>query len=281
MNRWWRAYDGAVDHPKLLLLTDRQFRAWFNLCCICSQNGGVLPPLSHLSLKLRVRPDKAQIVVNELAGLRLVDIAENGIATMHDWADRQFQSDVSTARVKRYRKREREKKAKRDETVSSTVTETADETVASCSMKRNRSVSVLLPSTSTTLESKEDSEEQASGRKQRKRGEKTPLPADFRPEFNVADRLGWSQSKRNIELERFCTSAKAHDRRYVNWQMAFDQWCLSPYQKQETSDGLDRESGKQAFKRAVLELKEYGQAPTDGESGGEAIRLLPAAGIRE
>ena len=138
-----------------------------------------------------------------------------------------------------------------------------------------------LPLLPTSLGSKEDSEEQASGRKQRKRGEKTPLPADLRPEFHVADRLGWSQSKRNIELERFCTSAKAHDRRYVNWQMAFDQWCLSPYQKQETSDGLDRESGKQAFKRAVLELKEYGQAPTDGESGGEAIRLLPAAGIRE
>ena len=43
MGHWWRAYDECVDDPKLCLLTDKQHRAWFNLCCITSQAGGTLP----------------------------------------------------------------------------------------------------------------------------------------------------------------------------------------------------------------------------------------------
>lgn len=136
-------------------------------------------------------------------------------------------------------------------------------------------------SSTTTLESKEDSEEQACGRKSRKRGDKTPLPADFVPNFHVATRLGWDKAKQNLELERFCASAKAHDRRYVNWQAAFDNWCVSPFQKQETTDGLDRESGKRDFRQAHRELKAFGEAPADGEPSGETVRLLSAAGIRE
>lgn len=103
MSRWWRAYDEAVDDPKLIALTDRQFRAWFNLCCITSQTGGTLPDVKIVAIKLRVKPDRAQAIMAELGDLGLIDKSEDGVSTMHNWNGRQYKSDVSTTRVKRFR----------------------------------------------------------------------------------------------------------------------------------------------------------------------------------
>lgn len=103
MSRWWRAYDGAVDDPKLCLLTDKQHRAWFNLCCITSQNGGRIPAMAAVAFKLRLSVDKAKAIVAELVGLGLIDMDEAGGMAPHNWGARQFQSDLSTERVKRFR----------------------------------------------------------------------------------------------------------------------------------------------------------------------------------
>lgn len=121
MSRWWRAYDEAVDDPKLCLLTDKQHRAWFNLCCITSQNGGRLPSLAAIAFKLRTTPDKARSIVAELTALGLIDLDdETGTSAPHNWSRRQFQSDTSTERVKRFRKQVGN--------VSETVSETPSET---------------------------------------------------------------------------------------------------------------------------------------------------------
>lgn len=118
MSRWWRAYDEAVDDPKLCLLTDRQHRAWFNLMCVASMYGGRLPDVRVIAVKLRMAPAKVAGMVAELVALGLID--QNGTEfTPHNWAGRQFLSDVSTERVKRFRKRPRN--------VSSTVSETPPE----------------------------------------------------------------------------------------------------------------------------------------------------------
>lgn len=119
-SRWWRAYDEAVDDPKLCLLTDKQHRAWFNLCCITSQNGGKLPAMAAVAFKLRMTVDKTRSMVAELVALGLVDMDETGTAAPHNWGERQFQSDTSTERVKRFRERPRN--------VSSAVSETPPET---------------------------------------------------------------------------------------------------------------------------------------------------------
>ena len=123
MGRWWRAYDEAVDDPKLCLLSDKQHRAWFNLCCITSQNGGILPPISAIAFKLRMTVSKAKDIVAELVALKLIDIdSSDGTFTPHNWSVRQFQSDVSTERVKRHRERKRN--------VSSSISETPPESEA-------------------------------------------------------------------------------------------------------------------------------------------------------
>jgi hypothetical protein len=120
MNHWWRAYNEAVDDPKLILLSDKAHRAWFNLMCVASANSGILPDIKFIAVKLRTTPQQASSIIAELVQAELIDKRDDGHFEPHNWNGRQYKSDVSTERVKRFRKRERN--------VSSTVSETPPET---------------------------------------------------------------------------------------------------------------------------------------------------------
>lgn len=118
MNHWWRAYNEAVNDPKLQLISDALFRAWFNLMCIASANGGALPAVGSLAFTLRLKPERVGQILTQLHSAGLLDKTETGF-TPHNWNGRQYKSDVSTERVKRFRETKRN--------VSSTVSETPPE----------------------------------------------------------------------------------------------------------------------------------------------------------
>jgi hypothetical protein len=119
VNHWWRAYNEAVNDPKLQLISDALFRAWFNLMCIASGNDGKLPPIADIAFTLRMKTDKAAQILTQLYKAGLLDKTETGF-TPHNWNGRQYKSDVSTERVKRFRNGKRN--------VSSAVTETPPDT---------------------------------------------------------------------------------------------------------------------------------------------------------
>lgn len=125
MSRWWRAHDDAVDNPKLCLLSDRAHRGWFNLMCVASANGGTLPGMDVLHVKLRLPVKKIEAIIAELRERRLLDEVD-GVLRPHDWDGRQFKSDVTdgtnAARQKRYRDRHRN--AKNNAVTPVTVTAT-------------------------------------------------------------------------------------------------------------------------------------------------------------
>lgn len=102
MNHWWRAYNTAASDPKLGELTDWQHRCWFQIMCMASENDGKLPILKHVAFTLRVRPEKAAEVISQLHVAGLLDKTEDGFVP-HNWNGRQYKSDVSTDRVKRFR----------------------------------------------------------------------------------------------------------------------------------------------------------------------------------
>jgi len=110
MSRWWRAYDEAVDDPKLQRLPAELFRGWFNLCCITSQNGGSLPPISDVAFKLRLSEAKAQQIIDQLLQVGLLDETGEGCRP-HNWEKRQYKTDnddpTNSVRQKRYRERHR------------------------------------------------------------------------------------------------------------------------------------------------------------------------------
>lgn len=120
MNRWFRYYEEALHDPKVLRLSDREFRVWVNLLCVASKCGGRLPPVSDLALELRMDEDAVRTVVERLVNGGMIDRCSGGPNgthyAPHNWEKRQFKSDTSTERVKRFRKRSRN------------VTETAPDT---------------------------------------------------------------------------------------------------------------------------------------------------------
>lgn len=119
-SRWWRAYDEAVDDPKLQRLGPALGWAWFNLMCVASKHNGVLPPIGDVAFKLRTTEQRAAATITALVSAGLFERNGNGQFAPHNWSGRQFQSDVSTERVQRFRKQKRN--------VSSTVSETPPDT---------------------------------------------------------------------------------------------------------------------------------------------------------
>lgn len=127
MSRWWRAYDEALHDPKLIALSDRLFRAWFNLLCFASKHGGVLPPTTLIATELRTTVHRVAEWITALVAADLIDEIEPGRFAPHNWSKRQFQSDVSTERVKRFRAKPRNVSLAVTETPPETETETETE----------------------------------------------------------------------------------------------------------------------------------------------------------
>lgn len=115
---WFRVYNTLVDDPKVQQLTDGLFKALVNLWCLASQNGGALPPTDALAYRLRMKPARAADILARLVAAGLID-DHAGVFVPHNWGTRQFQSDGSTPRVKRFR----EKKGNVSRNVSATAPE--------------------------------------------------------------------------------------------------------------------------------------------------------------
>jgi hypothetical protein len=109
MSRWFRVYEDLVDDPKVQRLEPLLFKALINLWCLTSANGGVLPPNDVIAFKLRMKPQKAQHLLDRLKAEGLFEVEEAG--TCHNWAARQYKSDVedptAAERMRRHRNRQR------------------------------------------------------------------------------------------------------------------------------------------------------------------------------
>jgi hypothetical protein len=117
---WFRMYEEALDDPKVQRLSGDDFKAWINLLCLASRNGGRLPPSADVAFALRMDAHGAATLLSRLADGGLLDTRQGGAHgshhAPHGWEERQYKSDTSTDRVKRFRQR------------SKTVTETAPDT---------------------------------------------------------------------------------------------------------------------------------------------------------
>jgi len=204
-NRWWRAYDEAVDDPKVQLLAPPLFKMWFNLMCLASAHGGRLPPIETLCFKLRTTEAKIGAALEELVTRGLLDEFD-GVLRPHNWDTRQFKSDVTdptaAERMRNYRNR-----------------------------YRNGGVTVTVPrdrEQNTDTERKKNIEaanaaDVQKSKRGRKPSSKVPLPENFEPKKGLS-------TEERPEFERFCNSARAHDRRYANWDAAWENWKSSPFQ---------------------------------------------------
>jgi hypothetical protein len=103
LSRWFRFYDDAINDPKILRLSDKMFRAWVGLLCLASKYDGAIPK-DDLALTLRATEKGVSAIVAYLIEHNLLE-DRGEVVTPHNWDGRQFKSDTSNERVKRYRQR--------------------------------------------------------------------------------------------------------------------------------------------------------------------------------
>ena len=96
------------------------------MLCIASKNGGVLPSIEDMAFALRVSNDVCSSLIDELKTCGLIDGSKRLVP--HGWEKRQYKSDTSTDRVKRFRERSRNVTETVNETAPDTDTETDTET---------------------------------------------------------------------------------------------------------------------------------------------------------
>lgn len=131
--QWFRAYSEMIDDEKLRLLAfeDR----WHYVAILCCKCGGILDDDCDRSLLRRKVAVKMGVQMRELDEIsrRLSEVGLIDEDTLQPikWSDRQFESDSSKERMRRYRERQRNQQLegmKRNGDVTVTVQETETDT---------------------------------------------------------------------------------------------------------------------------------------------------------
>lgn len=117
MARWFRMYEEALNDPKVQRLDGETFKAWVNLLCvasarngmICNAKGNVPCNVSETAFCMRMDEIAFISLVDRLLIAGLFDVCKGGATgsyiAPHGWDKRQYKSDISTPRVKRFRER--------------------------------------------------------------------------------------------------------------------------------------------------------------------------------
>lgn len=106
--QWFRFYSEALNDPKVQALEPQLFKHWINLLCVsCNSNGTLPETFQEIAFLLRVSDNDAITVIERLHNATLIDRVNGGVNgyryAIHGWNKRQYKSDISTDRVKRFR----------------------------------------------------------------------------------------------------------------------------------------------------------------------------------
>ena len=124
---WFRMYSEMIEDPKIGTLSDQDFRTWVELLCLACENGSdgdTGMDETELEWKLRRNVSSALqklfsigiVTFRETPKCRKNDSICKKTVSITNWGKRQFDSDSSTARVRKFR----ENKDKKTGNVSET-----------------------------------------------------------------------------------------------------------------------------------------------------------------
>ena len=102
MNRWLRFYTETLRNPKVMRLSDADYRLWTKLLCVAADSEGEIPSCADLKFVLGVRLDHLQGGLNRLISGGLIDLYKDGYRP-HNWDKFQYKSDTSNERVAKHR----------------------------------------------------------------------------------------------------------------------------------------------------------------------------------
>ena len=102
---WFRIHTSLRDNAKIQLLAPKDFKNLINLWCLAKDGDGVIPTVPEIAFKLRMTDAQVRNAIESLP--QLIEPKEDGTFRAHDLNEHQYQSDVSTNRVKQFRERQR------------------------------------------------------------------------------------------------------------------------------------------------------------------------------
>jgi 5-methylcytosine-specific restriction endonuclease McrA len=103
--QWFRVYHEMIDDPKVGTLNDSQFRLWVEILCVaCESSDGGNTGMSESELSWKLRRDITPFL-QELYDRNLIVKDNSGKVVVTNWEKRQFCSDSSVERTRKYRKK--------------------------------------------------------------------------------------------------------------------------------------------------------------------------------
>lgn len=123
---WFRFYTKTLFNGKVQNLDGNSFKTLINLWCCFAHHGRKLPEIPALAFELRIRESSLRKQLNHFVKIGLIDCTDDTY-TPHDWNEWQYDSDVSTDRVRRFRSASatfRERRRNVSETPPETDTDT-------------------------------------------------------------------------------------------------------------------------------------------------------------
>ena len=251
MSAWFRVYSELVDDPKFIKLGPDLRSALLMMWCVAAGNNGRLPSLEDMAIKFRMSEDKTCKLLNELKKRGFIDDDETG-SEPHNWKGRQYKSDVSTDRVKRFRERQRN--------VSETPPEqnrTESET------EEERAAAVAAPSDPrTTLFN---------------RGLQTLERISGRPPNSCRSLVGrWLKDLEDDPIPILGAIEDAELNRVAD-PVAWITRALKP-KGRPLNAATTKDLTRQKWNDALERLGEFASSPTSSDVREEAVRFLPAAG---
>lgn len=108
VDRWFRFYEEAINHDKVLSLASDALRwQWTVLLAVNSKYGGEIPSLKIAAINLRTTEAKAAVIVAALAKAELLDPVPGGYFKARNWTKRQPVDATASERMRRYREKHR------------------------------------------------------------------------------------------------------------------------------------------------------------------------------
>ena len=123
MSTWFRLYNEVLDDPKAQMLPPEIFKHWINLLCLACRNDGKGHKVPDVSFALRLAFHETERVLKLLKEKCFME-CKNGLWRPQNWDKRQYKSDTSTERVKRFRQRSKSVAVTAPETEAETETDT-------------------------------------------------------------------------------------------------------------------------------------------------------------
>ena len=127
---WFRFYAEALNDPKVQRLPGETFKGWVNLLCLAKAHDGILPDTPDIAFGLRKSQAEVEALLQALDDAGLIEQTTAGLSP-HNWDSRQYVSDNSTERVKRFRERSTKRYSETDATVSETPPEQSQSQIQS------------------------------------------------------------------------------------------------------------------------------------------------------